>query len=143
VFHFPTQQLQPKLRRSAVESSVSGQEECHWEISFDFEDVPAGEYVDLLVEYRSPGAYLEGGQNASTLSIPVQTETAELTVWVLMPKGKEYRDFHITRHETGKPEAVETVHVVSEYLAEDFTILAFKLLALKPGWTYEVNWVYK
>ena len=33
--------------------------------------------------------------------------------------------------------------VVTEYLAEDSTILAFKLLSLDPGWTYEVGWVYK
>ena len=105
--------------------------------------MPPGEYVDLIVEYRSPGAYLEGGQSASAFSIPVQADTAELTAWILMPRGKEYGDFHISRHETGKPETVETVRVVTEYLAEDFTILAFKLAALKRGWTYEVTWVYK
>jgi predicted acylesterase/phospholipase RssA len=142
-FHFPAQRLQPRLWKSAAGSSAPGQEECHWEASFDFESVPPGEYVDLLVEYRSPGAYLEGGQSASGFSIPVQTDTAELTVWVLMPRGTEYRDFHISRHETGKQEKAETVHVVTEYLAEDFTILAFKLLALKPGWTYDISWVYK
>jgi hypothetical protein len=64
-------------------------------------------------------------------------------MWVLMPRGREYQDFRIRRHETGKPEKAEAVHVVTEYLAKDYTILAFKLLALKPGWTYEVNWVYK
>jgi hypothetical protein len=143
VIHFPAQLLQPKLRRSAVASSVPGQEECHWEASFDFQSVPSGEYVDLLVEYRSRGAYLEGGQSGTAFSIPVQTDTAELTMWILMPRGKQYRDFHISRHETGKPETVETVHVVTEYLAEDFTILAFKLLALKRGWTYVISWVYK
>ena len=32
--------------------------------------------------------------------------------------------------------------VVSEYLADDFTILAYKLLNVKGGYTYEVTWVY-
>jgi hypothetical protein len=105
--------------------------------------MPPGEFIHLLVEYHSLGAYVEGGQSASAFSIPVQADTAELTMWILMPRGKEYRDFHISRHETGKPEKVETVHVVTEYLAEDFRILAFKLLALKLGWTYEISWVYK
>jgi predicted acylesterase/phospholipase RssA len=142
-FHFPAQQLQPRLRRTAVASFVPDQESCYWEASYDFQSVPPGEYVDLLVEYRSPGAYLEGGQSASAFSISVQVSTAELTVWILMPRGKEYRDFHISRHETGEPETVEPVHVVTEYLAEDYTILAFKLLALEPGWTYDFSWVYK
>jgi hypothetical protein len=35
------------------------------------------------------------------------------------------------------------VRVVTQYLAEDYTILAFKLLALDAGYTYEVTWFYK
>jgi hypothetical protein len=64
-------------------------------------------------------------------------------MWALMPAGKEYTDFHIVRHETGTHEKVEPVRVVTEYLASDYTILAFKLLSLKAGYTYEVNWNYK
>src|SRR5262249_27346114 len=60
---FPPQQFQPKLRVSDGESSVPGQDECRWEASFDFRRVPAGEFVDLVVEERSPGQYLERGQN--------------------------------------------------------------------------------
>ena len=47
------------------------------------------------------------------------------------------------RYETGKPEATENVKLVTEYLADDSTILAFKLLALKPGYTYEITWFYR
>jgi hypothetical protein len=32
---------------------------------------------------------------------------------------------------------------VTEYLADDFSILAFKLVGLKHGYTYEVTWYYK
>jgi predicted acylesterase/phospholipase RssA len=140
---FPSQLLEPKLRRCDVESSAPGQEEYHWEASFDFQRVPAGQFVDLIVEEHSPGDFMEGGQNGALLSFPVRAETAELTVWVLMPKGKEYRNFGISRHQAGKPETAETVRLVTEYLAEDYTILAFKLLALKPGFEYEVYWLYK
>ena len=142
-FHFPAQQLQPRLRMCEGEISSPGQEECQWEVDFDFQSVPPGEFIDLLVEHRSPGEYLEGTQSGSSFSFLVQAETAELTMWILMPRGKEYRSFRISRHETGKPETTESVRVVTEYLAKDFTILAFKLLALKPGWTYEVCWTYE
>lgn len=128
---------------SDVESSVPGQEECRWEASFDFRGVPAGEFIDLVLEERSPGQYLKRGPNGSALTFLVQSETAELTMWLLMPRGREYRNFRIGRYETGKPETTEAVRVVTEYLADDSTILAFKLLALKPNWTYEVSWVYK
>ena len=33
--------------------------------------------------------------------------------------------------------------MVTEYLADDYTILAYKLLALKPGYIYAVQWYYK
>jgi len=140
---FPAQQLRPKLRMCAVDSLSPGREEWRWEASFDFQGVPAGEYVDLVMEELSPGEYTERRQNGAALSFVVQAETAELSTWLLMPRDKEYRTFRISRHQTGKPETAETVRVVTEYLAEDSTILAFRLLALKPGWTYEVSWVYK
>jgi hypothetical protein len=140
---FPAQQLPARLRVCDVGSSVSGEEECRWEASFDFQRVPPGEFVDLVLEERSPGHYLQHGPGGSSLSFFVQAETAELTTWLLMPRGKEYRNFRIARHEPGKPETTEAVHVVTEYVAEDSTIIAFKLLALKPGWEYEVSWSYK
>lgn len=34
------------------------------------------------------------------------------------------------------------MNVVTRYLAQDYSILAFKLLALKPGYTYELTWFY-
>ena len=60
-----------------------------------------------------------------------------------MPRGKEYRSFRILHWETAKPDTVEPVKVVSEYLADDSTILAFKLLSVKAGVTHEVTWYYK
>jgi hypothetical protein len=33
--------------------------------------------------------------------------------------------------------------VATEYLAEDNTILAFKLLALKAGYMYEIAWSHR
>jgi hypothetical protein len=140
---FPTQRIQPRLRMSNLEGSAADQEECQWEVSYDFRHVPAGQFVDLLMDEHSPGHYLDRGQNGAALAFLVQAETAELTMWILMPRGKEYRNFGIIRHETAKPEKVEAVKMVTEYLADDLTIVAFKLLALKPGYIYAVSWVYK
>jgi hypothetical protein len=60
-----------------------------------------------------------------------------------MPQGREYRSFKVIRYEMGKPETAENVKLVTEYLADDFTILAFKLLALKAGYIYEITWFYR
>ena len=140
---FPTQQLQPKLSMSRVEDVTRGQKEYRCAQSYDFQHVPAGEFVDLIVEYHSPGQYLQRGGNGTVLVFPIHADTAELTAWILMPEGKEYQSFRTIRYETGKPENVEAVKVVTEYLAEEFTIIAFKLLSLKSGYTYEVSWTYR
>jgi predicted acylesterase/phospholipase RssA len=139
----PPQQLQPRLRRSNVGSSASGQSECHWEASFDFGKVPAGEYVDVIVEFLAPGQFVRRSEGSTTHVYEIQVETAEVTRWLLLPRGKEYRNFRIIRYKTGKPDTAEAVKIVTEYLAEDSTILAYKSLSADPGYTYEVTWYYK
>ena len=67
----------------------------------------------------------------------------ELTRWLLLPQGREYRTFQLIRYKTGKPEVAENVKIVTEYLADDYTILAFKLLSLEAGYTYEITWFYQ
>ena len=79
----------------------------------------------------------------TSAAIPIYVDTAEVTRWFLMPAGKEYKSFRILRYQTGKPETAELVKVVTEYLASDSAILAYKLMAVKAGYTYEVTWYYK
>jgi predicted acylesterase/phospholipase RssA len=140
---FPTQQLQPKLSMSRVQSANPGEEECDWRASYDFTHVPAGKFVDLIAEFHTPGQYLQRGGKDTVMVFPIRTETAELTAWILMPEGKGYQSFRIVRYDTAKPEKVEAVEVVTEYLPDDFTIIAFKLLSLKSGYTYVVSWTYR
>jgi predicted acylesterase/phospholipase RssA len=140
---FPPQQLQPRLYSRNVESSRSGEKLVHWEVGADFRKVPVGEPVDLIYDQFSPGLFLGEGVGSNTLAFEVEAETVELTRWLLMPEGKEYEHFKLIRYQTGKPETAERVQVTTEYLAEDFTILAFKLLSLKAGYTYELTWFYR
>lgn len=112
-------------------------------IGADFRKVPPGDSVDLVYEHMSPGLFLRNGMGSTTLSFEIEVETVELTRWLLMPRGREYHSYQLIRHPTGKPEATEHVKVVTEYLADDYTILAFKLLALKPSFTYEITWSYR
>jgi hypothetical protein len=140
---FPPQQLQPRIRMSPLQSAPSDEKSCRWEVCYDFQRVPAGEFIDLFMEEQSPGRYLKSGQNGAAVPFAVHVETDELTTWLLMPEGREYERFRIVRYQTGKPDKVEPVKVVTEYLADDYTIIAFKLLALKSGYTYELSWSYR
>jgi hypothetical protein len=104
--------------------------------------MPAMSFVELVMEELSPGTYLEHGQNATMLSFHVWVETADLNTWILLPEGKEHQDFGIRRHATGKPETTENFLPVTKYLPRDQTIIAFKMVGLKAGYTYEVFWRY-
>jgi hypothetical protein len=140
---FPPQQLRPRLRMSRVEGAVPGEKKCLWEASVDFRGVPAGEFVDLIYEHLSPGEFLRSTEGSASLAVEIRAKTAELTRWILLPEGKTYRSFRLIRYEAGKPETAEEVKIITEYLAEDRTTLAYKLLSLEPGYVYEVTWYYE
>lgn len=140
---FPPQRLTPTLHTRSGQASTSGERRIHWEVHADFTRIPPGESVDIVYEHLSPGLFVQQGSGAASLTFDIEVETVELNRWLLLPAGKEYRDYRLIRHETGKPETADDVKVVTEYLAEDYSILAFKLLALKPGYTYELTWYYR
>jgi hypothetical protein len=99
--------------------------------------------VDVMFEELSPGQFLHRGERSTSLSYDIHVETAEVTRWILLPKGTEYRNYRLIRYKTRKPDEVERVKIVTEYLADDYTILAYKLLSVDAGYTYEVTWYYK
>jgi predicted acylesterase/phospholipase RssA len=140
---FPPQHLPTHLRSCNLENPSAAQKERHMEVSFDFRGVPAGEFAEVKFNYHSPGLYIRKGEKASSFTWTPEAEVAELTTWILMPEHEEYTDFRILRHKTDEPEKLEPFKPVTEYLAEDYSILAFKLVGLKHGYTYNVIWNYK
>lgn len=140
---FPPQRLKPKLYSQTQPAPDHSEKRMRWEVWADFRKVPGGDSADIMYEHMSPGLFLRDGIGSTTLAFDVEVETIELTRWLLLPEGKEYRSYQLIRYPTGKPEATEHVKVTSQFVADDFTILAFKLLALKPGYTYEVTWFYR
>src|SRR5262249_38106228 len=104
---FPEQQLQAQLRMSNLESEVPGEKQTRFQATWNFEKVPAGDYVDLIYEHVSPAVFLRRGERSTSIAIHMQADTAEVTRWFLMPEGKEYKSFRILRYEPGKPETAE------------------------------------
>ena len=97
----------------------------------------------LLVNLGTPSAPTAAAVRRYLGQFLHDRRVVELTRWLLLPQGKQYRDFQLIRYETGKPETPEKVNIVTRYLAEDYTILAFKILSLKAGYTYELTWYYR
>jgi hypothetical protein len=140
---FPEQALQGKLRSSPMPSNASGEKQTRFQATWNFEKVPAGEYVDLIYEHYSPAIFLQRGHGWTSVAIHMQADTAEVTRWFLMPQGEEYKKWRVVRYKNDKPETAEPVNIVTEYLADDYTILAYKLMSTEAGYTYETIWYYK
>jgi hypothetical protein len=141
-FRFPHQEVRATLRKCPDLDTPAGDRACRWQADFDFRNVPAGQPVNLVVEHLGAGRYLEDDSGSAAVPLNVFEDTAELTVWILMPEGKEYANFRVVRR-GGERANAERVNLVTEYLAEDYSIIAFKLLSLKGGYSYEVSWNYR
>ena len=139
---FPPQLLPPTLLARNL-TAPDSEKLVKWFVQADFTKITPGESVDLVYEHESPGLFVREGNGAATLSFDVEVETVELTRWLLLPEATQFREYRLIRYETGKPETAEEVKAVTRYLSSDYSVLAFKLLALKPGYTYELTWFYR
>ena len=142
-FRFPHQEV-PVTLHKCLDSEHPGSRNrlARWQAEFDFRNVPVGQYVNLIVEHEASGRFLEDETDNTTVPLNIRGDTAELTAWILMPEGKEYKNFKVI-HRDRKNGNVERVNLVTEYWSEDDSIIAFKLLALKAAYEYEVVWMYK
>jgi predicted acylesterase/phospholipase RssA len=142
-FRFPPQRFQPKLRRIFGENPNAQEKVCQFEISVDLSKAPTGQVVDVTYEHYSPGAFVQRGEVSTTIASRSEFDAAEVSRWILLPSGREYRSFEILRYEVGKPATAEIVKGYTEYLADDSSIIAYKMASVKAGYTFEVTWFYK
>jgi predicted acylesterase/phospholipase RssA len=142
-FRFPPQRFQPRLRRLYVENPSAQEKMCQFEVSVDLSKAPTGQVVDVIYEHYSPGEFVQRGDVSTTIAFRSEFDAADATRWLLMPRGREYRSFEIVRYETGKSATTEVVKGFTEYLADDASIIAYRMASVKAGYTFEVTWFYK
>ncbi len=114
-----------------------------WDAVFDLTKAPAGVPIDLITEIQSPGIFLRGNESGTGMGFSIEAETAELSQWVLMPVDRKHGGFRYIRYKKDQPETAEEKRFVTQYLAKDHSILAFKLLSLDPGYEHEISWNYE
>ncbi len=139
---FPAQSLEPRLLEHR-EELPNGEKRSRWTMVVDFSKVLVGDSVDLVLEFISPAQFLHDTETSATLVFDIQVKTAEVMRWILLPEGKEYRSFRLIRYPEDNPSKLEPGQIATEYLADDSTILAYKLLSVNAGLTYELTWFYK
>ena len=76
-FRFPSQNLVPALRSTTIETADSSLKRTAWEAVVDFSKTLKGELVDIVLEFRAPGLFLEDNGNSTSLTFESQVKTAE------------------------------------------------------------------
>jgi predicted acylesterase/phospholipase RssA len=142
-FRFPPQRFPPRLRRICVENSKAQDKMCRFEVSVDLSKAPTGQVVDVIYEHYSPGNFVHRDEVSTTITFRTEFDAADVARWILLPSGREYRNFEILRHETGKPTTAEVVKGYTEFLADDSSIIAYKMATVKAGYTFEITWFYR
>jgi predicted acylesterase/phospholipase RssA len=140
---FPPQELWPKLRVMNVDGPGAGQKSKRFEASIDLRKIRTGSTVDLIYEHISPGNFVKHSEGGTSLDFNLEADTAEVTRWIFMPAGKVYVTFRLYQIEVGKPDTIEQITPVTEFLAKDYSIIGYKLLLLKAHTGHEVQWSYK
>lgn len=136
---FPTQPHPAKV----VKTLLPDGKRYRWDAVFDLTKAPAGVPIDLLTEIQSPGIFLRGSESTTGMGFSIEAETAEFSQWVLMPVERKHGSFRYIRYKKDQPETAEEKRFVTQYLAKDHSILAFKLLSLDPGYEHEISWNYE
>ena len=111
-----------------------------FEVEFDLSKVPAHEAVDLPIEFMSSEP-ATGAADSATFY--VDDETGLLSCWLLLPEGKQYQNFELLRYQNGKERVPERVTPAYHFDTLDGRVLAFALLNVKPGFTYEARWQHR
>ena len=126
-----------------MENPGTQEASCHFEVSIDLSKVPNGQVVNVIYEHYSRGALLQGSEYSTTVAFSPEADALEVIHWFLLPRGREYRSYQIVRYKTGEPRTAEVVKGLTDYMADDPSVIAFKLASVKAGYTFEVTWIYK
>ncbi len=137
---FPEQRLIPDV---VLCEKDSGPMKYTWELTYDFSKIPPGETVDLLAELMAREGIQATDVHAQSVTFTVEQPSAVFSIWMLLPEGRAYRSFDLIRYKVDEPCSVETVEPTHRFTSEDQTMIAFGLLAVKPGYTYECRWTFR
>ena len=141
---FPPQPIKASLLKTPDMPGPNGTKMCFWGVTYDFSHVPEGHTKAISALVESPGTSVERDTaGESHLGFEVITDTAELAMWILMPKDKTRNSYTVTRIVKEKQDRVEQVEPIQDFVSGDATIIGFQLASAKQGDRYEVSWTYR
>src|SRR4051794_25996570 len=148
---FPPQRLSPTLIKIPDTPDPStATKQSRWGVLYDFSNVPKGRVEELNVVDQDRGLGLGSDSTGSNITFHTWSDRAALSMWILMPQGKPYASWLVTRRSdargrTDDPKRadIEVVTPIEQFVSSDSSIIGFELVGVKGGYTYDVNWTYK
>lgn len=128
------------IRRSQDLKTANGVPAHVFEVAFNLLKVPLKEAIDLPIEFMSSEP-ATGAADAATFY--VDDETGILSCWLLLPDDRQYHNFELLRYQNGKESVPERVTPAYQFDTLEGRVLAFALLNVKPGFTYEARWEHR
>lgn len=128
-------ELRPLLERMPT---VDGQ--FRWQLSFDMRSVPVEQEVDVVTDAIVSADVLSQAADEGRLWFTIPAETGLAKVWILMPEGRPYTSFQITKHDLDNPEAVQEVVATDKVELPLGSLITFQLVSPEENNRYECTW---
>lgn len=128
------------IRRSQDVKTADGRPIYVFEVGFSLARAPIHEAIDLPIEFMSTEP-ASGAADSATFY--VDDETGILSCWLLLPEGRQYHNFELLRYQNVKQSVPERVTPAYQFDTLEGRVLAFALLNVKPGFTYEARWEHR
>lgn len=131
--------LSPTLRLAAPGGEGG---EYRWELDLDFNGVPVGEPVEVVVDqvYRGP-EIREGRDGANALVHVSYGVTKVATMWILMPSRRPSGRLSLIAYSPERPEERRPVRPTRMFDALDGTVIGWEIIGPDPDTTYEGHWI--
>jgi predicted acylesterase/phospholipase RssA len=126
------ERLDPKLVR------YQRGDEYAWDLTLDFQHIPVGKDIDIVIEMLVP----EGSSQDGWFAFSVEKETVIAKLWVLMPERRSYDAFELFSYERGKPETSEVEYPSNQLEIPSGDVITFELVSPAADRFYECNWTW-
>jgi hypothetical protein len=148
---FPPQNLSATLIKTPDKPDpLSPTKQTNWGVIYDFTNVPNGRVEKLKIVDQDHGVSVGSNSTGNNLTFHTWAYRAALSMWILMPQGKSYGSWLLTRRSEArgraddpKPANIEVVTPSEQFVSSDSSIIGFELVGVKGGYTYDISWTYK
>ncbi len=112
------------------------------EAEFDLSGVPLGEDFDVGFEVSETG--VQGREQANNrLRFQIVAPTDVATMWVLLPRGRPYRDFELFEYDPNFPVVVDAIEPTYSFELADGSLFGWMLVGPKDETLYECRWNWR